>query len=141
MKKAIVAGIIAGLITGVVTTILSNLGIDTELPILSYRLEFSMIPTTPLTIAVIEITLGVIWGIIFGVLYAIFYDYIPSKGVKKGFIFGLIFWTAGSIRPAALAAAHALYFHWALAWTFFGFLSICIIYGLVLGLLYRKPSE
>jgi hypothetical protein len=141
MKKAVMAGIIGGFLAGVSNFVLAYIGLNMEGSILSYRLFLFVIPDSSLTIAFIEITLGIMWGVIFGAFYAFFYDYIPGIGVKKGFIFSLILWTAGSLRPATLSGSHGYgtpFVFWALAWALVGFFSTCILYGLTLGYLYKK---
>ena len=142
MKRALIAGLIAGVIAGAVAFTLCYVGIKMEVPILSYRYALHRI--SPLTFGLRDIALGIIWGVIFSTIYSYFYDYIPGTGVRKGFIFSLILWAAGSVRPAALSGAHAWTYAvwlWAAALTFVGFLSTCTAYGLVLGALYKKPSD
>jgi hypothetical protein len=89
------------------------------------------------------------WGIGFGVLFVFFYTLIPYKGIIKGLSFGLIFYFITSFRGSAYFLAYALFhpspmselYFWAFGtWTASGFFHF-IGLGLVLGLLYRKPSE
>jgi len=136
MKRAIFAGIVGGVVYGIISSALISIGLNMKIPFLVMSGLYSL--STPA-----QLVLGIVYGIIFGALYAYFYDYIPSKGVRKGLIFGLIIWTTANIRVASLFAAHN-YIMWltrATAYIFVGFLSVCIPYGLVLGVLYRKLSD
>ena len=136
MKNAILAGIVGGVVYGIVSSALVDIGRSMKIPFLMGT--FYGFVSTPT-----QLVHGIVYGIILGASYAYFYDYIPSKGVRKGLIFGLIIWTTANIRVASLFAAHN-YIMWltrATAYIFVGFLSVCIPYGLVLGVLYRKLSD
>jgi len=134
LKRAIVAGFIAGLASGIVFFISRFNG---------WWDLFSFNPFAPpfniQKMASYDIIMGITWGIIWGILYAIFYDFIPSKGIGKGLFYGLIVWTISILRGSVVSAAYG-WFNYAVPYTLSGFISICIIYGLLIGYLY-KPTK
>jgi hypothetical protein len=82
---------------------------------------------------------NIIFGIVFGVLFVMFYEKVPGNGVLKGIIFSLIIFLNTSLRVGITYFAYGLITLFYL-WAIWGFLYFPI-YGLVLGYLYRKPSE
>jgi hypothetical protein len=80
-----------------------------------------------------------IWGIVFGILYVMFYENIPSKGVLKGLVFGVILYVI-------LTFINALYFYaysnYGMGlWSLLAGPFVFIVFGLVMGLIYRKPPK
>jgi hypothetical protein len=82
---------------------------------------------------------NMIFVIVFGILYVMFYDKIPGKGVLKGIVFSLVIFLITSFRLGIYYLAYGLITNFYL-WSIAGFIYFPI-FGLVLGLLYRKPSE
>jgi len=85
--------------------------------------------------------LGAIWGVI----YSILYDGIPGKGIKKGFVYGCIVFFISDIYIASTNLSLGLltwieeYFIWTSQWAVGG-AQLWIIYGIVLGALYKRWS-
>jgi len=134
MKRIIISGLIAGVASAIVLIIFQISGL------------FELFSTTPIlgvenvnvqTIAQIEITLGIIWGIIWSVLYAFIYDYIPAIGFKKGLVYGLIIWIISGFRLAVIIIPYGGYL-WTTPFAISTFFSIAIVYGLLIGYLYKK---
>ena len=81
---------------------------------------------------------NMIWGIVFGMLFAMFYDRIPGKGIKKGIVYSLTLFFITTFRGSIYGLPYGnLIFYSFSTISFFHFLTV----GLVLGLLYRKPTE
>ena len=90
-----------------------------------------------------HIFINVAWGIVFGAIYARIYNSVPGMGVSKGIIYGLtVFlidgfqiatyymgWGLSSSAEFAIFTASFIFFVGFFAW---------IVFGLVLGYLYRK---
>jgi hypothetical protein len=77
---------------------------------------------------------------VFGIIFAMIYDSIPSKGIAKGVVFSLIFYfLISTIRPNSFSAAYGEIW-WVKVGIWTGFFA-SVTYGLVLGLLYRKPTK
>ena len=101
------------------------------------------IPITPVPyVAIIgmRLIINMMWGIVLVSIFLGVYNLIPGKGVLKGLYYGLLFFLVGSFRMSMY------WFGWenlALTWRtgFIGFLGSGIAFGLVLGLLYRRPTE
>lgn len=87
------------------------------------------------------------WGIVFGTLYAMFYDKIPKSGILKGLIFAMAIYFFTNL-PNTI---HELMYYQVLTLEYEvlvrGILSLLtglfafVPFGLVLGWLYRKPSD
>jgi hypothetical protein len=94
-----------------------------------------------------HILINMIWGTIFGVFFTKVFTLVPSRGVLKGIIFGLIVFLLTTFQFQCYGiliylyhneldlAKQSLGFGWSV-----GFAQ-AIVYGLVLGLLYRKPPK
>ncbi len=87
------------------------------------------------------------WGIVFGILYAMFYEKIPKSGILKGLIFAMSIYFFTNLP---LTIHHFMYYQvltleYDLLVRGIGSLllglSTFVPFGLVLGYLYRKPSE
>ena len=132
MKSGIVAGFIAGFTVGIVNVISDSSGFW-EL----FSVHYTTIPVGIQHTLLYEIIFSSLWGIVFGGLYAFFYDYIPFTGVKKGLIFGLIIWVAVAVHPASLILGYG--FHQLFVpMTFISLISTCLVYGSLIGILYKK---
>jgi hypothetical protein len=135
MKNGIVVGSIAGLFSGISGFVFTI--IHTDFMGLSY--PYSTVDIIPISnIATNEILLGVIWGTIFGIFYSILYDSIPGQGLSKGLTYGMIAFLISRIRPVFYAMSGGD-IPIAIAITFVGFFMF-LIYGLVLGYLYKPPK-
>jgi hypothetical protein len=132
MKSVIIVGLIAGFIAGIVQAVLDISGIW-EL----FAPGWLSFPVSIQHTVLFRAIWFSFWGIIVGGLYGFFYDYIPSKGVKKGLIFGLIIWIAVAIYPATINYGYGAgeYF---IPKTFTLFISQCVVYGSLIGILYKK---
>ncbi|WP_455370059.1 hypothetical protein [[Eubacterium] cellulosolvens] len=133
LKKGAISGLIAGIVWGI-ADILFNLG-KFNAGIVVWFLEPP--PVTPLIEIVLPaIIFNSIFGVIFGIIFSKIYNLIPGKTLAlKGLLYGL-----------------ALYFFIWIRYTIFVYLygySITstviavtpIIYGLILGILYKAPIQ
>ena len=66
-----------------------------------------------------------------------FYDFIPGIGIKKGFVYGLILWVTTIVHMAILSTLYGPY-EWPFQDIIAGFISLCIVYGPLIGILYKK---
>jgi hypothetical protein len=134
LKIGIISGLIAGIVAGSIhVSIIVPLIFELGLPYWSLPPP----PETPfMKIAMTEITFNMIWGIILGIIFSRIYDLIPGKGVSKGLIFGLAYYLIYSIKSTAFMAAYGNYP------VAIGSLLLIhpIIYGLVLGILFKAPK-
>jgi uncharacterized membrane protein YagU involved in acid resistance len=135
LRNSIIAGLIAGFFAGIAATIIKISNLHGWFSITPYE----SIPFNMQIIAQVEMIWHILWGIIFGVFYAFFYDYISGTGVKKGIIYGLIIWIIVNFRFAAINAVYG-YYQWSIPDALSGFFAISIVYGLVLGYLYKPPK-
>ena len=78
------------------------------------------------------------WGAVFGIFYARCYNRIPGRRVLKGIAFGMIIYFITSFRCATNAF---LYDQIGTSISCANASILFLINGLVLGLLYRKPTE
>ena len=132
MKNPIMAGLIAGFLSGISMFISSISGLYDLFSVFP-----GLMPYDVQTLAIFNIIHGSIWGIIFSIFYSLFYEYVPSKGIKKGIIYGIIIWIIAPIHRSGVAAMYGWHI-WAIPYTIATFISIGIVYGLVLGILYKK---
>ena len=132
LKNIIIVGLIAGFILGIVNTIFYVSGIFELFSVFPL-----LLPASIQTIVITSMIIGILWGIIYSIFYSFFYDYIPGKGVKKGLIYGLIIWIVAPFHYAAVVAMYGGHL-WAIPYIISAFVSTGIIYGLVLGYLYKK---
>jgi uncharacterized membrane protein YagU involved in acid resistance len=135
LKKVIIAGLIAGFVSGIVNFIFDISGFYELFSVLPH-----VFPMTVESLAIHNMIQSIMWGIIFCAFYAVVYDHIPGIGIKKGLVYGLIIWAIVVLRMNILNAIH-LYIQFAITNTIAAFFSLGITYGLVLGYLYRKPSD
>jgi hypothetical protein len=139
LVRGLYSGLMGGAVGGLIFTsqkIIEYLfGLPTEFPDI-------------LTLNILMIFLGyavpsnAIWGGIFGTVYSRFYHRVPSKGVKKGFVWGCIIFLISNLW---IASRHFV------TWFFAGFepnlmwsyqwatsFSIWLPYGIILGILYER---
>jgi hypothetical protein len=130
IKRVIVTGLIAGFISGIADFIFRVIGL--------FGIFFPIVLTVDVKmLAIYTIIMASLWGILWALLYAFFYDYIPSKGVKKGLFYGLIIWIIAPTSNWILSAAYG-YYLWAIQTAIVTFFSIGIVYGLMLGYIYKE---
>lgn len=134
MRRAIIGGLFAGFAAGIVQAILDISGFWELFSVHSYVYVLGL---STVNIILLRIVLYSLWGIVWVLLYSFFYNYIPDKGVKKGFIFGLLVWIAITVHPAVVMIQYG-YEEIFIPWVLTGFFSICIAYGLLIGILYKK---
>ena len=140
LMRGLYAGLIAGAFGGFIFTIgeiiATQVGFYTAVPGL---LEFDMIMIH------FGYAMGAngMFGAIFGVIYPLLYDRIPSKGVKKSLIFGLMMFFFSNVFISSLHLLAGLltgleyHFEQSFAWTFYG-IQIWFPYGIILGILYER---
>ena len=84
-----------------------------------------------------------IFGAIFGIIYPLFYDRVPSKGIKKSLIFGLMMFFFSNVFISSIyllnwyLTGFEQFFLDSFAWVFYG-IQIWFPYGIFLGLLYER---
>lgn len=132
MKRAITVGLFTGFVSGILRAVLIISGIY-EL----FSVSWLFMPVGIQHIILFSIIQNSFWGIVYCLLFAFFYDYIPFKGVKKGVIFGLIIWIAVSVHPASLLIGYGFH-QFFIPMTFIAFISTCVVYGSLIGILYKK---
>jgi len=142
IMKGVQAGAIAGFAYGVVVfltmTVSAYIGIFGQLPGTAespYLTDIGFMLNQLGSHAVVNL----FWGAVFGVFYAIFYDRIPKEGILKGLCFALIIYFITSFRASVYFFAYGHIIS-SMNWFIAGILPV-IVYGFVLGLLYRKPSD
>jgi hypothetical protein len=136
MKNAVLAGLIAGLVSGIVSSLL----VFASLSIGLLGANIIGVAGQPeiTNSAIYTILLTVIFGTLVALIYAKFYDSIPGEGLKKGLYFGLMIWFVKDIMAAAYIVLPMM--RPAIVGVnliVIGF-YIWVIYGLVLGYLYKK---
>ena len=131
MKRGYVAGVIAGVAAALSGILFAALGSQIGL--------FGTPPNiTPMQFTIDWLIITTILGAIFGVIYARVYDLMPGKGIVKGLIAGSAIWLIKDIATGAyLGAERAPVSVFAIIWVGF---FIWIIYGLVIGALYKKKG-
>ena len=129
MKNVILAGTIAGLISGITCAILGYV-------VTSMRI-YEFTPGSLIEVTVSMAVLTVIFGVIFSLIYARFYSLIPGEAVKKGLYFGLMIWLIKDITGGAYITFVAKQPGIGIDFLVGG-IYIWVIYGLVLGYLYKK---
>jgi len=129
-KIGAIAGLIAGIAAGIIAIInvvfLFNIGH-------SYYDLPSPPESSTIYITIVELIINIIWGIALGVFYSRIYDLIPGKSDYKGLFYGLILWLILNVRNVTF---NIIYEPHSIFGQILG-ISIWIIYGLVLGILYE----
>ena len=82
--------------------------------------------------------MNMMWGAVFGILYAIFYSRIPGKIIFKGVAFAILIFFITSFRVAFSSLLYGNIVNF-IGWG--NGIFLFLVYGLVLGLLYRKPKK
>ena len=132
------AGLIAGIVAGISLT--SGRIIESILKLVSAE----VVLTLDFIIAHFGYAIGAtaIFGGIFGAIYSKFYHGIPGKGVKNGFVFGLLIYLLSNVYQSSrelinwLLTWEDIYFKWIFSWGLA--LYVWIPYGVVLGFLYER---
>ena len=140
MKNAILAGAIAGAVADIavlasvyiMTLIFRNIGFF-EPPGGFEIWNLSMI----MLLGVAHLSLDIFWGMIGGVGYSFLYSLIPGKGAVKGLYFGLSIWVIKDVAAGSYLALTMMEVSSAIILIFGGFF-MWIVYGPVLGYLYKK---
>ena len=137
MKSGLTAGAIAGIVTGIVSfalgPMLAQIGIIEPLGGTWEIWD----PSFYVVYALAFISLALIWGTIFGLIYSRYYDSAPGKGVIKGLLFGLMIWLIKDVAAGSYVALMWVEISISVALIIAGFF-MWIVYGLVLGYLYKK---
>jgi uncharacterized membrane protein YagU involved in acid resistance len=130
MKRSLIVGLFAGFVAGLVK---AALYVGVLWGLFSYFLYPALDVPGMVILYVLHTTL---WGIVFGALYDFFYDYIPGVGIKKGLVYGLILWVTTIVHMSVITIIYGLTegFQDFIA----GFFSLCLVYGPLLGILYKK---
>jgi hypothetical protein len=81
--------------------------------------------------------LDIFWGMIGGAAYSFLYGLIPSKAVVKGLCFGFSIWVIKDVAVGSYLALTMMEVNSAILLIFGGFV-MWIVYGPVLGYLYKK---
>jgi hypothetical protein len=146
MRSGLLPGAIAGLCGGIAAGVVAAIGhatgywgVVTAGEVVS-TLDFWM------SQAGTHALLNMIWGTVFGTFFAKVYNLVPGKKALKGLCFGLIMVFITSIETNLIGTSRLIYIGlWEVALpNFLGNLisiSNAIVFGLVLGLLYRKPTK
>ena len=130
INRIIVTGLMAGFISGTTDFIFSVISI--------FGIFFPIVLTLDIQmLGIYSIITASLWGIVWVLLYAFFYDYIPGKGVTRGLFFGLIIWIIAPTGNWIISAACG-YYLWAIQTAIVTFFSIGIVYGLILGYIYKE---
>jgi len=136
LKQGISYGAVAGLIGGIAAIIAIIIGVNLGL----WMPVPGILSATFLTTHhIFEVTIVILFGALFGVIYSRCYDSIPGKSIIKGLVYSMIIYLASSIRIGVLLESYE-YANKAIVVLWLGFFT-WIIYGLVLGYLYRKPLK
>ncbi len=139
MKTGYAAGAVAGLVAAILSPIIGFIFIRTGIIEPIGGLEI-WDPTMMMLWPFVLFGLIIIWGTILGVIYSKVYDIIPGKNLKKGLIYSLIIFLISNIRVTSFQIPFAQAITWLWTFNIVGFLGL-VIYGLIIGYLYRKPSE
>jgi len=92
------------------------------------------------TVAIISLGANFFWGIVFGIIYARLYDSIPSKGIWKGLIYGIMIYLFSNIYLVSYGIAYGDPF--VINWNIgaIGGIYVFITFGVIVGILYKKES-
>jgi hypothetical protein len=135
-RGGMTAGAVAGLIGGIAVFALQFM--NTIVMGIRYSWFESVQPIASIAnLAAIEIVLMVVWGTIFSALFVLFFIRIPGKGIVKGLYFGFILCLLCVIRTFSWGIPYA-YSYDAVIMSIITYSLMFIMYGLVLGYLYKK---
>jgi len=133
VKRGSFYGSIAGVVGGIAATISWIIGISSKL----WEPISGTLSVTSLTTRLInEIVITVAFGAIFGVIYSMYYNSTPGKGIIKGLSLGLIIYLISGVRFGVINLAYN-WIDMTMIMFWIGFFT-WIVYGLVLGYLYKK---
>ena len=146
MKRGILPGAIAGLLGGVAASVFAVIGHVTGYWGIITAGEVVSTIDYWMSQAGTHILINIIWGTFFGFIYPRVYNLVPDKRVRKGFYYGLIVFLITAFHWATWVSLWFVYHNaWKLAIINTLQLSMgaanAIVFGLVLGVLYRKPSD
>ncbi len=137
MKNAILAGAIAGAVADIPVIasvyVLANMG-AIQPPVGTMEI---WTPSMFMLLGVAHLALDIFWGMIAGAAYSYLYNMIPSKGVVKGLIFGFSIWVIKDVAAGSYLALTMMQVNSAIILIIGGFV-MWIVYGLLLGYLYKK---
>ena len=136
-QKSMIAGAIAGGIGGV--AVFLSVFIFIPLGLVEAVGEFEWSPSLYAALVFSIVTHDVFWGIVLGFLYSKVYSLVPGEGIMKGLTFAMVIYLIANIRTAHLIGSFGQML-WPKIFVWGGIVFF-IAYGLVLGYLYRKPSE
>jgi len=144
-KGGILPGAIAGLIGGIAASFANIMGSLTGI----FGAPFSPSEVTFdfwLSQSGAHILMNMVWGIIFGIMFTKFYNLVPGKGAIKGLFYGLLIFLITSFYHGVMHIGWGMSSSsWLIIVTGLWILIVGIFqilfFGLVLGLLYRKPSK
>ena len=132
MKSGLMAGAIAGVVAGIASVIMvfqfSSVGLITP---------GAFNPPMEQWVSA-QFLLNVFWGAIFGWVFVKVYDLVPSTGILKALYFSLIMWIFVNIYIYTFFVFSMAYPIQVLVGLGLVGLIVRIIYGLVLGVLYKK---
>ena len=141
MTKGTFAGLIAGMLGGIVAYLMQI--IDN---VYVYQLGTAwMEPSFILSQLSVHLGIHAIYGGIFGAIFVYVYDLVPRKGISKAIVYGLIAYLVMDVHFAFRYILYAItimpeILGENLGTLYIGFVAF-LVFGIVLGLLYRKPSE
>jgi hypothetical protein len=148
MKSGILPGAIAGFSGGMAASISQVIGhatgywgIPTTEGVIISTMDFwlSQVGT--------HILINMIWGTVFGAFFALVYNLVPGKKVNKGLCYGLIIFLITTFLIGTNIVIWPIFHNkWVVATFYAGAAWITggaqfLIFGIVLGLFYRKPSD
>ena len=153
-KKIITYGLISGIIPGAIAGIMQGVAAG-FVSVIGHMTGRWGVPVGGEIISTISywasqfgthMLINMIWGTVFGAFFALVYNLVPGKKVIKGLCFGLLmfFITTFQIHTwlivwSANHDAWQLVSVWIL--NIFVYVFDFVVFGLVLGLLYRKPTR
>ena len=141
MKSGLLPGAIAGIAQGLTASIANLISYITRLfgPQAMPGAPEKFILDFWISQSGSHIVLNIVWGIVFGLMFPKVYSLVPGKGITKGLCYSFVIFLTSSFLTATYwiawgALSTAV---WQDFIAFFAFLA----FGLVLGALYRKPSD
>lgn len=138
-RDGIIPGTIAGLVGGIVAIVSMIVGVNLRVWDPTHVIPGLLATSSFTTLHMFEIIVTIAFGAIFGAIFSMYYDSTPSKGIMKGLLFSLILYLIKDIRMGVIGAGYG-YFNAAIAIFWIGFFTLTV-YGLVIGVLYRKPTK
>jgi hypothetical protein len=140
MKSSVLSGFIAGLASGLLTFIMAAIAHGYKIYpfIIELTHEFPLELEPPiLSLAISDITLGIIWGIVFGIIYSKVYKSIPGVDMEKSINFILIVWLIAWFPASLFWLGYGFDIPETYASALLRFIQL-LLYGIFLGTLYQK---